>query len=162
MWETICGTETFKALSSRGPASARSLNRSANYHLRVLALLRRLGKPPHPATHTACAFRTWGEWRACWRVCRPHVRVCLHYGCSWAMHVHQYVCTCLWMIPCESSRCWGLVKHFWRQLRYSSCLGGFPPWFLWNETIWETSRHLIWRLIRLFGGRARACIALMV
>lgn len=126
---------------------------SANYHQRVLALLRGLGTPTHlPSQPVHLGPGASG--------------VCVCVG-VWASRMYVFVrlCVCdgLWMIPRRSPWCRGLVKHFLGQLCYLSCHGGSPPPpFLWNETIWETSRHLIWRLIRLFRGQARACVALMV
>lgn len=148
MWETTCRTETVGPLSSCSRASARSLNCSANYQLRALALLQGLGTP-HSAPDPAWQFKTWSEWRARVLTCVPVACVCLLTLYLYMRFVHQYlrcvfsVCMWLWVVPCGSSRCWGLVKHFLRQLHYLTCLLRIPPWFLWNETIWETSRHLI-------------------
>lgn len=119
---TICLTETFKAFSSPGRASARSLNCSTNYHLRVLALLPGLGSPPHPhPTHPptqplhlrpgasgfvlACVLVACTVW-VCW------FSIC-SYVC-FLISVQSCVCVCV--CRCGLSWCWGLVKHFLRSV----------------------------------------------
>lgn len=145
LWETI-RLKLFHPLSSCGRTSARSLNCSANYHLRVQALLRGLGTPslplfcPHPLT----APEPWSQQHECARL-----------QCMYAFDHIFCAVRFLRVCVCERSPedCPGAGDQLSTAALALSCLGGVPHWFLWNETIWETGRHLIWSLIGLFRGR---------